>query len=165
MGREPRNLACIVNPKRIGIRSASCGRYATLAGVTFIPDLYAAAVNYVGVSKLLTFMQTIPPYWEPFRKMMYEMVGDPEKDSALFTQVSPVFHTDKIKAPLFVAQGKNDPRVNVNESDQMVEAMRNRGLEVEYMVKDNEGHGFRNQENRFDFYEAMEKFLEKHLKK
>lgn len=155
----------IADPKRVAIYGGSYGGYATLAGVTFTPDLYACAVDYVGVSNMFSFLKTIPPYWEPFRKMMYEMVGDPEKDSALFTQVSPVFHTDKIKAPLFVAQGKNDPRVNVNESDQMVEAMRNRGLEVEYMVKDNEGHGFRNQENRFDFYEAMEKFLEKHLKK
>ncbi|HWQ81251.1 MAG TPA: S9 family peptidase [Ignavibacteria bacterium] len=155
----------IADPKRVAIYGGSYGGYATLAGVTFTPDLYACAVDYVGVSNMFTFLKTIPPYWEPFRKMMYEMVGDPEKDSALFKQVSPVFHTDKIKAPLFVAQGKNDPRVNVNESDQMVEAMRNRGLEVEYMVKDNEGHGFRNQENRFDFYEAMEKFLEKHLKK
>jgi len=155
----------VADPKRIAIYGGSYGGYATLAGVTFTPDLYACAVDYVGVSNMFSFLKTIPPYWEPFRKMMYEMVGDPEKDSALFTQVSPVFHTDKIKAPLFVAQGKNDPRVNVNESDQMVEAMRKRGLEVEYMVKDNEGHGFRNQENRFDFYEAMEKFLEKHLKK
>ncbi len=155
----------IADPKRVAIYGGSYGGYATLAGVTFTPDLYACAVDYVGVSNMFSFLKTIPPYWEPFRKMMYEMVGDPEKDSALFKQVSPVFHTDKIKAPLFVAQGKNDPRVNVNESDQMVEAMRNRGLEVEYMVKDNEGHGFRNQENRFDFYEAMDKFLEKHLKK
>ena len=155
----------VADPKRVAIYGGSYGGYATLAGVTFTPDLYACAVDYVGVSNMFSFLKTIPPYWEPFRKMMYEMVGDPEKDSALFTQVSPVFHTDKIKAPLFVAQGKNDPRVNVNESDQMVEAMRKRGLEVEYMVKDNEGHGFRNQENRFDFYEAMEKFLEKHLKK
>ncbi len=155
----------VADPKRIAIYGGSYGGYATLAGVTFTPDLYACAVDYVGVSNMFSFLKTIPPYWEPFRKMMYEMVGDPEKDSALFMQVSPVFHTDKIKAPLFVAQGKNDPRVNVNESDQMVEAMRKRGLEVEYMVKDNEGHGFRNQENRFDFYEAMEKFLEKHLKK
>ena len=155
----------IADPKRVAIYGGSYGGYATLAGVAFTPDLYACAVDYVGVSNMFTFMKTIPPYWEPFRKMMYEMVGDPEKDSALFKSISPVFHTDKIKAPLFVAQGKNDPRVNVNESDQMVKAMRERGLEVEYLVKDNEGHGFRNEENRFDFYESMEKFLAKHLKK
>jgi dipeptidyl aminopeptidase/acylaminoacyl peptidase len=155
----------IADPKRVAIYGGSYGGYATLAGVTFTPDLYACAVDYVGVSNMFTFMKTIPPYWEPFRKMMYEMVGNPEKDSALFKSISPVFHTDKIKAPLFVAQGKNDPRVNVNESDQMVKAMRDRGLEVEYLVKDNEGHGFRNEENRFDFYAGMEKFLAKHLKK
>jgi len=155
----------IADPKRIAIYGGSYGGYATLAGVTFTPDLYACAIDYVGVSNMFTFMKTIPPYWEPFRKMMYEMVGDPEKDSALFTQVSPVFHVDKIKAPLFIAQGRKDPRVNVNESDQMVEAMKKQGVEVEYLVKDNEGHGFRNEENRFDFYGSMEKFLEKHLKK
>ncbi len=154
----------IANPKKVGIYGGSYGGYATLAGLTFSPELYACGVDYVGVSNLFTFMKTIPPYWEPFRKMMYEMVGNPEVDSALFVAASPVFHADKIAAPLFVAQGKMDPRVNINESDQMVEAMKKRGIEVEYMVKDNEGHGFHNQENRFDFYGAMEKFLAKHLK-
>lgn len=154
----------IANPKKVGIYGGSYGGYATLAGLTFSPELYACGVDYVGVSNLFTFMKTIPPYWEPFRKMMYEMVGNPETDSALFVAASPVFHADKIVAPLFVAQGKMDPRVNINESDQMVEAMKKRGIDVEYMVKDNEGHGFRNQENRFDFYGSMEKFLAKHLK-
>jgi dipeptidyl aminopeptidase/acylaminoacyl peptidase len=154
----------IANPKKVGIYGGSYGGYATLAGLTFSPELYACGVDYVGVSNLFTFMKTIPPYWEPFRKMMYEMVGNPEVDSALFVSASPVFHADKIVAPLFVAQGKMDPRVNIAESDQMVEAMKKRGIDVEYLVKDNEGHGFRNQENRFDFYGAMEKFLAKHLK-
>ncbi len=95
--------------------------------------------------------------------MFYEMVGDPEKDSLLLESSSPVFHVDKIVAPLFVAQGKMDPRVNINESDQIVEALKKRGIDVPYMVKENEGHGFYNEENRFDFYEAMEKFLAKHL--
>jgi dipeptidyl aminopeptidase/acylaminoacyl peptidase len=97
--------------------------------------------------------------------MWHEMVGNPAKDSILMREASPVFFADKIKTPLFVAQGANDPRVNINESNQMVEALKNRGIEVEYMVKDNEGHGFYNQENQFDFYNAMEKFLEKHMKK
>ena len=154
----------IANPKKVGIYGGSYGGYATLAGLTFSPELYACGVDYVGVSNLFTFMKTIPPYWEPFRKMMYEMVGNPETDSALFVAASPVFHVDKIVAPLFVAQGKMDPRVNIAESDQMVEAMKKRGIDVEYLVKDNEGHGFRNQENRFDFYGSMEKFLAKHLK-
>jgi len=154
----------IANPKKVGIYGGSYGGYATLAGLAFSPELYACGVDYVGVSNLFTFMKTIPPYWQPFIKMMYEMVGDPEKDSLLLESASPVFHADKIVAPLFVAQGKMDPRVNIAESDQMVDAMKKRGIDVEYLVKDNEGHGFRNQENRFDFYGSMEKFLAKHLK-
>ena len=96
---------------------------------------------------------------------MYEMVGDPVKDKEMMEKYSPVFHVGQIKAPLFIAQGANDPRVNKAESDQMVEALKKRGIEVEYMVKDNEGHGFHNEENKFDFYRAMEKFLDAHLKK
>ena len=153
----------IADPKRVGIYGGSYGGYATLAGVTFTPDLYAAAVDYVGVSNLFTFMKTIPPYWAPFLKMMQEMVGDPVKDKELLTAGSPAFHVDKIKTPLFVAQGANDPRVNKNESDQMVEGLKKRGIEVEYMVKANEGHGFHNEENRFEFYGAMEAFYTKHL--
>jgi dipeptidyl aminopeptidase/acylaminoacyl peptidase len=156
----------IADPKRIGIYGGSYGGYATLAGVTFTPDLYAAAVDYVGVSNMFTFMKTIPPYWEPLRKQFYEMVGNPDdpKDKELLTAVSPVFNVDKIKTPLFVAQGAKDPRVNKAESDQIVEALRKRGIAVEYMVRDNEGHGFRNEENQFAFYEAMEKFFAQHLK-
>lgn len=155
----------IADPDRVAIYGASYGGYATLAGMTFTPDLYAAGVDYVGVSNLFTFMNTIPPYWEPLLDMMHEMVGDPEEDSVRMQKTSPVFHADKIEAPLFVAQGANDPRVNKDESDQMVEALEERGIDVQYMVKDDEGHGFRNQENQFDFYRAMEKFLAKHLKK
>ncbi len=155
----------IADKSRIAIYGGSYGGYATLAGVTFTPDLYAAAVDYVGVSNLFTFMNTIPPYWKPMLDMMYEMVGDPVKDSVLMKEASPVFHVDKIKTPLFVAQGANDPRVNKAESDQMVEALKKRGVEVQYMVKDNEGHGFANEENRYDFYRAMEKFLGEHLMK
>jgi len=153
----------IADPKRIAIYGGSYGGYATLAGVTFTPDLYAAAVDYVGVANMFTFLNTIPPYWKPFLDMFHEMVGDPEKDKAMMAAVSPVMHADKIKTPLFVAQGAHDPRVNKAESDQMVEALKKRGVDVEYMVKENEGHGFHNEENRFDFYEAMEKFLDKHL--
>lgn len=153
----------ISDPKRIAIYGGSYGGYATLAGVTYTPHLYACAVDYVGVSNLLTFMQTIPPYWRPMLEMMYEQVGDPEKDREMLEAYSPALHADKIVAPLFIAQGANDPRVNKAESDQMVAALRERGVDVEYMVKDNEGHGFHNQENRFDFYRAMEAFLAKHL--
>jgi len=108
-------------------------------------------------------MNTIPPYWEPFKKQMYELVGDPAKDSVLLAEVSPALHVGNIKAPLFIAQGANDPRVNKAESDQVVEALKKRGVEVEYMVKNDEGHGFANENNRIDFYKAMEKFFDKHL--
>ena len=153
----------IADPERIAIYGGSYGGYATLMGLVKEPDLYAAGVDYVGVSNMFTFMKTIPPYWKPMLDMFYEMIGDPKADSLLLRQVSPVFHVDKIVAPLFIAQGRNDPRVNVDEADQMVEAMKTRGVEVEYLVKDDEGHGFHNEENRFDFYRAMEAFLESHL--
>jgi len=153
----------MADPHRIAIYGGSYGGYATLAGVTFTPDLYACAVDYVGVSNLFTFMKTIPPYWKPMLEMMYEQVGHPEKDREMLAACSPALHADRIRVPLFIAQGANDPRVNKAESDQMVEALRARGVDVEYMVKEDEGHGFHNQENRFDFYRAMEKFLERHL--
>lgn len=156
----------IADSNRIAIYGASYGGYATLSGITTTPNLYACAIDYVGVSNLLTFMSTIPPYWKPFLDMMHEMVGNPsdKKDSLMLREFSPVFHVDKIKTPLFIAQGANDPRVNKDESDQMVNALKKRGIDVEYMVKENEGHGFHNEENKFDFYNAMEKFLAKHLK-
>ena len=153
----------IADKSKVAIYGASYGGYATLAGLTFTPNLYCCGVDYVGVSNLFTFMKSIPPYWEQYLDMMYDMVGDPVKDSLLLRDASPVYHVDQIQVPLFVAQGANDPRVNINESDQIVEAMNIRGIEVEYMVKDNEGHGFHNQENQFDFYRAMEAFLEKHM--
>lgn len=153
----------IADPKRIGIYGGSYGGYTTLAGLTFTPDLYACGVDYVGVSNLFSWMAAVPPYWKPYLEMIYEMVGHPEIDSLLLLEASPVFHVDKIKVPLLIAQGANDPRVPKAESDQMVEALQKKGIDVPYLVKDNEGHGFRNEENRFDFYRAMEEFLGKHL--
>lgn len=153
----------IADPDRIAIYGGSYGGYATLAGLAFTPDLYACGVDYVGVSNLFTFMNTIPPYWKLYLQMMYEMVGDPVKDSVMLAETSPVFHVDNIKVPVLVAQGANDPRVNIDESNQIVEALKGRGIEVVYMVKDNEGHGFLNEENTFDFYRAMEEFLTKQL--
>ena len=151
------------DPKRVAIYGGSYGGYAVLAGLTFTPDLYACGVDYVGVSNLFTLLEAIPPYWELERKMMYEQIGDPETEQDLLRAASPVFHADNIKAPLLVAQGANDPRVKKAESDQIVEALKKRGIDVEYMVKENEGHGFLNEENRFDFYRAMERFFSKHL--
>ncbi|MFH1297867.1 MAG: S9 family peptidase [Bacteroidota bacterium] len=154
----------IADEERIAIYGGSYGGYATLEGLVKTPNLYAAGVDYVGVSNLFTFLETIPPYWKPFLDMMYEMVGNPVSDSLQFVQTSPALNADQIVAPLLIAQGANDPRVNKAESDQMVEALKERGIVVEYLVKDNEGHGFHNEENRFDFYRAMEKFLGEHMK-
>ncbi|WP_236844350.1 alpha/beta hydrolase family protein [Bordetella sp. 02P26C-1] len=154
----------IADPARIGIYGGSYGGYATLAGITFTPDLYAAAVDYVGVSNLFTFMNTIPPYWKPMLDKMHVMVGHPERDRERLAATSPALHVDRIRTPLLIAQGANDPRVNKAESDQVVQALNARGVEVQYLIKDNEGHGFQNEENRFEFYAAMEAFLRMHLK-
>ena len=156
----------IADKDKIAIYGGSYGGYATLAGVAFTPDLYAAAVDYVGVSNLFTFLQTIPPYWKPYLEMMYEMVGNPnnEQDSIRMREASPVFHVDKIKTPLLIVQGANDPRVVINESDQIVKALRENDVPVPYLVKYDEGHGFRNEENRIEFYKIMLGFLAKHLK-
>ena len=154
----------IADPSRIAIYGGSYGGYATLAGITCTPDLYAAAVDYVGVSNLLTFLNTIPPYWKPMLEKMHSMVGDPERDRKRLEATSPALNAGRIRTPLLIAQGAHDPRVNKDESDQMVTALRARGVEVEYIVKDNEGHGFHNDENKFEFYDRMEKFLDLHLR-
>jgi dipeptidyl aminopeptidase/acylaminoacyl peptidase len=153
----------IADQKRIAVYGGSYGGYAALAGLAFTPELYACGIAYVGVSNLITFMQTIPPYWKPYLEMIYEMIGHPEKERTQLEAVSPLFHADKITSPLLIAQGANDPRVNKNESDQIVAALKAKGIDVPYLLKDNEGHGFRNEENRFDFYRAMDSFLAKHL--
>ncbi len=155
----------VANKKKIAIYGASYGGYATLAGITFTPKLYACAVDYVGVSNLFTFMQTIPPYWAPYLDMLQEMVGHPKKDKKMMAKYSPALHTDKIRVPLFVVQGANDPRVNIDEADQIVRSLRKRGIDVPYMVKYDEGHGFQNEENKFEFYKAMTGFLYMHLRK
>jgi len=155
----------IANEDRIAIYGGSYGGYATLAGITLTPDLYCCAVDYVGVSNLFTFMETIPPYWEPYKVMLHEMVGNPdnEEDAERMKKTSPVFLVDKIKVPLLIAQGAKDPRVNVDESDQIVNALKERGIDVQYLLKSEEGHGFRNEENRFEFYETMDQFLANNL--
>ena len=152
-----------VDKNRIAIYGGSYGGYVILAGVTFTPHLYCCAIDYVGVSNLFTFMKTIPPYWKPYLDMMYEMVGNPEKDQEVMQAASPVYHVDQIETPLFVVQGANDPRVNIDEPDQIVRSLRARGIDVPYMVKYDEGHGFHNEENRFEMYKATLGFLSKYL--
>lgn len=156
----------IADPKRIAIYGGSFGGNAVLFGVTSTPDLYAAGIADVAASNMFTFIKSLAPEWGPYIKQFYQMVGDPSdpKDSIMLAEISPLFHVDKIKAPLFISCGANDPRVNRAESDQMVAAIKKQGGIVEYMVKGDEGHGFSNQKNQFDFYEAMEKFLDKYVK-
>ncbi len=153
----------IASKEQVAIYGGSYGGYATLAGICYTPDLYVCAVDFVGVSNLFTFMNTIPPYWKPYLDMLHEMVGHPEDDKAYMEESSPAFHVDKIKTPLFVVQGANDPRVNIDESDQIVSSLRKRGIDVPYLVKYDEGHGFANEENKFEFYKAMLGFLYQYL--
>ena len=155
----------IADPKRVGIMGGSYGGYATLAGVTFTPDVYAAAVSIVGPSNLLTLLESIPPYWEPVRKIFYERMGDPNtpEGKAQLLRQSPLNAAAKIKTPLFVIQGANDPRVNKRESDQIVIALRDRGFPVEYMVAPDEGHGFARPVNNMAMFASAEKFLAKYL--
>ena len=155
----------IVDPKRVGIMGGSYGGYATLAGLTFTPDVYACGVSLVGPSSLLTLLNSIPPYWEAGRKIFHERMGDPTnpEGEAQLKRQSPLFSVDKIKAPLLVVQGANDPRVKKAESDQIVMAMRNKNLPVEYICAPDEGHGFARPVNNMAFCAAAEKFLAAHL--
>lgn len=155
----------IADPKRVGILGGSYGGYATLAGVTFTPDLYAAAVDIVGPSNLITLFDAIPPYWESTRRMLYERVGDPNtpEGKALLVERSPLTYANKIRTPLLVAQGANDPRVNRREAEQIVVALRDRGFPVEYLLAPDEGHGFARPVNNMALYMAAEKFLANHL--
>ncbi len=155
----------IADHKRIAIAGGSYGGYAALAGLTFTPDVYAAGVSIVGPSNLFTLLETIPPYWESARVMFHKRMGNPntEEGQKQLRRQSPFFHADKIKAPLMVAQGDNDPRVKTSESDQIVIAMRDLGLPVTYLNFPDEGHGFANPDNNMSFIAAMEKFLAQHL--
>jgi dipeptidyl aminopeptidase/acylaminoacyl peptidase len=155
----------IADPKRVGIMGGSYGGYATLAGLTFTPDLYAAGVSYVGPSNLLTLLKSIPPYWEAGRIIFHTRMGNPNtpEGHAQLEHQSPLNSADKIKAPLLVIQGANDPRVNKAESDQIVVALRDRGFPVEYIVAPDEGHGFARPINNMAMIATAEKFFAKHL--
>ncbi len=155
----------IADPKRVGIFGASYGGYATLAGLAFTPDLYAAGISYVGPSNILTLIKTIPPYWAPIKKSFTLRVGDPDnpQDLERLRQQSPLFSAKQIKAPLLVIQGANDPRVKKAESDQIVVALRDLGREVKYLVAPNEGHGFRGETNQLAVTAAIESFFVPYL--
>jgi dienelactone hydrolase len=155
----------IANPKRVGIIGGSYGGYATLAGVAFTPEVYSAAVAIVAPSNLITLLGTIPPYWEPIRKMFYERMGDPNtpEGKEQLERQSPLNSANKITTPLMVVQGANDPRVNKAEADQIVIALRDRGFPVEYLVADDEGHGFAKPVNNLALFAEAEKFFAKYL--
>ena len=154
-----------VDPKRVGIFGVSYGGYATLAGVAFTPDVYAAAVAYAAPSNLITLLDAIPPYWEAIRKQMYTRMADPTTPDgkALLIAESPLTQAKAIVTPLMVVQGKNDPRVNVRESNQIVAAVRDNGKPVEYLVAPDEGHGFARPINNLAMVTAMEKFFAKYI--
>lgn len=155
----------IADPSRVAIMGGSYGGYATLAGVTFTPDLYAAGVSIVGPSNIFTLLRSIPPYWTPVKKMFLLRVGDPDdaRQAERLRAQSPFFHARQIKSPLLVIQGANDPRVKKAESDQIVVALRDLDRGVEYIVAPDEGHGFAGKENRLAMTAAVEKFLAGHL--
>ena len=155
----------IADPKRIGIMGGSYGGYATLAGVAFTPDVYRAGVDIVGPANLITLLAATPPYWEAMKRMLYARMADPDKaeGKAWLKEHSPLSSADKIKTPLLVAQGANDPRVNRREAEQIVVALRDRGFKVEYLLAPDEGHGFARPINNMALYMAAEKFLAEQL--
>jgi dipeptidyl aminopeptidase/acylaminoacyl peptidase len=156
----------VADPVRIGIYGGSYGGYAALVGVTFTPDVFAAAVSYVGPSSLVTLTRSFPAYWRPLlASTWFRYVGDPDdpEDLADMERRSPLNRVDRITTPLLVIQGANDPRVTKQESDQIVAALRARGVPVDYICKDDEGHGFVKPENRMDAFGAVERFFARHL--
>ncbi|MEI5133133.1 S9 family peptidase [Streptomyces libani] len=154
------------DPGRIGIFGGSYGGYAALVGISFTPDRFAAAIDYVGMSNLANVMRSLPPFLQPaLVANWFRYVGnpaDPDQEADMLAR-SPISRVGHIRTPLLVVQGANDPRVVKAESDNIVAALREHGVEVEYMVKDDEGHGFLNPENRIDMYRAAERFLRRHL--
>src|SRR5499425_459480 len=149
--------------ERVAIYGGSYGGYAALAGVTFTPDLYRCAVDVVGPSNLKTLIETIPPYWQPQVALFHQRVGNQETDAEFLWSRSPLSRAASIKTPLLIAQGANDPRVKQAESEQIVAALREAGIDYEYMLFPDEGHGFAKPENRLRFYAAAERFLARHL--
>jgi dipeptidyl aminopeptidase/acylaminoacyl peptidase len=151
------------DPNRVGICGGSYGGYAVLAGLAFTPDLYACGVEECGPSNIKTMLESIPSFFAPLKGLFIEIFGDAENDEEYNRRVSPLFHVDKIKAPLLVGQGANDPRCMVGESERIVAAMRKRNLDVAFVVYTDEGHGLHRPENRLDFHGRVEEFLGRHL--
>ena len=153
----------IADPARVAIYGGSYGGYAALAGAAFTPGVYRCAVDVVGPSNLITLIESIPPYWEPMKRIFDLRVGSVNTEKEFLKSRSPLFHVDKIDIPLLIAQGAHDPRVKQAESEQIVAALRAEGKPVEYLLYPDEGHGFAKPANRLDFYAKAEAFLAKHL--
>ena len=173
-GREPlwdcvdakKYLASLpyVDGNRVGIVGGSYGGYMVLAALAYQPDVFDAGVDLFGVSNWLRTLESIPAWWEAQRTALYAEIGDPVKDKEMLRKISPVFHGEKIRKPLMVLQGANDPRVLKAESDDIVDAVKKNGVPVDYIVFADEGHGFTKKKNQIEGYSAMLKFLDKHLK-
>ncbi len=153
----------VADPDKVAIFGGSYGGYAALVGATFTPDLFKCAVDIVGPSNLVTLIRNIPPYWKPLVAIFNERVGNPETEEDFLKSRSPLFKAERIKIPMLIAQGANDPRVKKAESEQIVAAMKERGIDYEYILFEDEGHGFAKPENRLKFYAAAERFLARHL--
>lgn len=153
----------VADPTKVAIMGGSYGGYAALVGLTFTPDVFAAGVDIVGPSNLITLLQSIPPYWAPMKVMFEQRVGDLETEAEFLKSRSPLFFVDQIEKPLLIGQGANDPRVKQAESEQIVSAMRQANKPVEYLLYTDEGHGFARPENRLHFFAKAEEFLAKYL--
>ena len=151
------------DPDRVAIYGGSYGGYAALVGAAFTPDVFCCAVDIVGPSNLKTLLETIPPYWAPMIAQLYRRVGNPETDEEFLWSRSPLSRARDIRTPLLIAQGANDPRVKQAESEQIVAALKDAGIDYEYMLFPDEGHGFAKPENRIKFYAAAERFLARYL--
>ena len=151
------------DPARIAIMGGSYGGYAALAGAAFTPDVYRCAIDIVGPSSLITLIETIPPYWAPMIAQFHNRLGDPAKDKDFLWSRSPLRAADQIRIPLLIAQGANDPRVKQAESEQIVAALEQHGVEYDYMLFPDEGHGFAKPENRLKFFAAADTFLSRYL--
>lgn len=162
-GRDWLIAQAVANPDKIAIAGGSYGGYATLVGLTFTPDIFCCGVDIVGPSNLITLLQSFPPYWKPMMVLMNQRLGNLDTEVEFLKSRSPLFKVDQIKKPLLIGHGANDPRVKQAESDQIVQAMRQRNLPVEYLLFADEGHGFARPMNRLKFYAAMEEFLTRYL--
>jgi dipeptidyl aminopeptidase/acylaminoacyl peptidase len=153
----------LVDRARVGIYGGSYGGYAALVGAAFTPDVFRCAVDLVGPSNLITLIGSVPEYWKPQIALFHTKVGNPETESDFLWSRSPLSRVDDIQIPVLVAQGKNDPRVKEAEAQQIVDALREKGLPHEYLLFEDEGHGLARPENREVFYGATEAFLAQHL--